>query len=59
GMIELEPIGPRERLEPGQTAEFTEEWSVGRFAYPAAGQQVDLVRLQQLVESAAAGAAGR
>lgn len=53
GMIELEPIGPRERLEPGQTAAFTEEWSVGEFPYPAAGQQIDLVRLQQLAESAA------
>lgn len=53
GMIELEPIGPRERLEPGQTAEFTEEWSVGEFPYPAAGQQIDLARLQQMVESAA------
>lgn len=58
GMIELEPIGPRERLEPGQTAEFTEEWSVGGFPYPAAGQQIDLTRLQQLVESAAAAGAG-
>ncbi|MFM7924596.1 MAG: hypothetical protein ACKPJJ_30605, partial [Planctomycetaceae bacterium] len=53
GMIELEPIGPRERLEPGQTAAFTEEWSVGEFPYPAAGQQIDLLRLQQLAESAA------
>jgi CubicO group peptidase (beta-lactamase class C family) len=59
GMIELEPIGPRERLEPGQSAEFTEEWSVGRFPFPAAGQQIDLQQLQQLVESAAAPASVR
>jgi hypothetical protein len=58
-MIELEPIGPRERLEPGQSAEFTEEWSVGSFPFPAAGQQIDLLQLQQLVESAAAPASVR
>jgi hypothetical protein len=50
--IELEPIGPRERLQPGQSASFTEEWSLASFSYPKEGEQIDLARLKMLVESA-------
>src|SRR5205823_4897789 len=32
--VELEPIGPRERLEPGQAASFTEEWYVQAHPFP-------------------------
>jgi CubicO group peptidase (beta-lactamase class C family) len=49
GMIELEPIGPRERLEPGQVAKFTEHWSVFDFDYPRAGSEIDLGKLQTTV----------
>jgi hypothetical protein len=49
GMIELEPIGPRERLEPGQVAKFTEHWSVFDFDYPRAGSEIDLGRLRTTV----------
>jgi hypothetical protein len=47
--IELEPIGPRERLQPGQSASFVEDWSLLPFPYPKAGEQVDLQALTALV----------
>lgn len=50
GMIELEPIGPRERLEPGQVATFTEAWSVAECPYPKAGADVDLQQVRAIVE---------
>ncbi|MEY3175578.1 MAG: Esterase EstB [Planctomycetota bacterium] len=53
-MVELEPIGPRERLVPGAVAEFTETWSVAEFSFPAAGEFPDLARIRQLVVPAAA-----
>jgi hypothetical protein len=53
-MVELEPIGPRERLLPGAVAEFTETWSVAECPYPAAGESLDLARIRQLVVPAGA-----
>jgi hypothetical protein len=47
--IELEPIGPRERLQPGETASFTEEWWLQPFPFPKDGQRIDLKKLSQLV----------
>lgn len=47
--IELEPIGPRERLEPGKSASFSEEWWLMPYAYPKDGQMVDLNQLQDQV----------
>ena len=41
-MCELEPIGPRERLQPGAQASFTESWWLLPHAFPSAGQNVDL-----------------
>lgn len=49
--IELEPIGPRERLKPGESASFVEDWWLLSFPYPAQGEQVDLAALQSLVSS--------
>lgn len=49
--IELEPIGPRERLEPGQAAAFTEDWWLLSFPFPRNGEQVDLQALDALVKS--------
>ncbi|MDB5339585.1 MAG: estB 1 [Planctomycetaceae bacterium] len=49
--IELEPIGPRERLQPGESASFTEDWWLFPFPYPKAGQQVDLKAINALVKS--------
>lgn len=49
--IELEPIGPRERLEPGQSASFVEDWWLLPFPFPNEGEQVDLPALEALVKS--------
>jgi CubicO group peptidase (beta-lactamase class C family) len=48
--VELEPIGPRERLEPGQAAAFTEEWHIAPFAFPKSGELVDLTKLRAEVK---------
>lgn len=48
--VELEPIGPRERLAPGQSASFTEEWHLIPFPFPANGAAVDLSRVRALIE---------
>jgi hypothetical protein len=49
--IELEPIGPRERLAPGETASFTEEWFLLDLPYPPVGEQIDLARARTQVEA--------
>lgn len=49
--IELEPIGPRERLQPGESASFTETWWLLPYPFPKAGEQVDLKKLKHAVES--------
>ncbi len=54
-VIELEPIGPRERLAPGQVATFTESWSVAEYPYPATDSRIDLPALRKLVEGTTAG----
>ena len=40
--VELEPIGPRERLQPGEVGSFTEDWYLTPFEFPESGQQLDL-----------------
>lgn len=49
--IELEPIGPRERLEPGESASFTEDWWLLSFPFPKQDQQIDLKALDTLVKT--------
>jgi len=49
--VELEPIGPRERLKPGQVGSFTEEWFLAPSEFPAAGTDIDLGRVSAIVES--------
>jgi hypothetical protein len=46
----LEPIGPRERLKPGESASFTEEWWLLSHPFPKKGQQLDLKALAEQVE---------
>jgi hypothetical protein len=48
--IELEPIGPRERLRPGESASFTEDWWLLAHPFPKKGQQLDLKALAEQVE---------
>jgi hypothetical protein len=47
--IELEPIGPRERLKPGESASFTEDWWLLSHPFPKKGQQIDLKALADQV----------
>ena len=49
-LCELEPIGPREKIAPGQTASFTEEWWLVPFKFPAPGSEVDLDEVVHLVD---------
>lgn len=49
-MVELEPIGPRERLQPGDKAEFTEHWYLRNFEFPEGGQ-VDHQLLQRTLST--------
>lgn len=48
--IELEPIGPRERLKPGESASFTEEWWLLSHPFPKPGEQLDLAALASQIE---------
>jgi len=45
-MVELEPIGPREILQPGESASFTEHWYLADLKFPPVGQPLDLPALQ-------------
>ncbi len=47
--IELEPIGPRERLKPGVSASFTEDWWLLSHPFPKAGEKLDLKALAEQV----------
>lgn len=49
--IELEPIGPRERLAPGESASFVEDWWLLPFPFPKPGQNVDLKALDAFVRT--------
>ncbi len=46
--VELEPIGPRERLQPGQTAAFTENWWL--LEYPEPAESTDPRTVQRFVD---------
>jgi hypothetical protein len=47
--IELEPIGPRERLKPDESASFTEDWWLLEHPFPKKGQKIDLKALAEQV----------
>ena len=47
--IELEPIGPRERLKPGESASFTEVWWLLSHPFPKPGERIDLKKLSEQV----------
>lgn len=49
-MCELEPIGPRERIEPGQSASFTETWYLLRHPFPKDDQAIAPREIADLVE---------
>lgn len=49
--IELEPIGPRERLQPGESASFTETWYIADCKFPKPGENVDLARVRRAYDN--------
>lgn len=49
-MCELEPIGPMERLAPGESASFAEEWWLAPFEFPKEGNDVDLDEVRSAIE---------
>ncbi|MBD3673470.1 MAG: hypothetical protein HUJ26_08080 [Planctomycetaceae bacterium] len=51
-MVELEPIGPRERLKPGESASFTETWYLVPHIFPQNGAQVDLQSVEMKAKKA-------
>ena len=51
GVCELEPIGPREKLAPGESASFAEDWWLLPYKFP--GDQVDAKAVAQVVEQQA------
>lgn len=52
-VCEIEPIGPRERLAPGESAAFTEEWWLLPCPFPAAGETPDVDEIVRRVEASA------
>ena len=50
--VELEPIGPRETLQPGEAASFTEDWFLVPFPFPASAASLDLAGLVAAVRKA-------
>jgi hypothetical protein len=47
-MVELEPIGPRERIAPGESAAFTEIWTLHPFRFPEKGMAIDADAVERL-----------
>jgi hypothetical protein len=47
-VCEIEPIGPREDIGPGEYASFTEDWYLGEFPFPDDGSDLDLRRLERV-----------
>ena len=52
-MCELEPIGPRETLAPGESASFTEAWWLLPYPFPEQGDEVDLEDVTKRVDQEA------
>lgn len=48
--VELEPIGPAERLSPGEKASFTEEWWLFGYEFPTS-KNVDMAELRQAIDA--------
>lgn len=50
-MVEIEPIGPREVLAPGEQASFTEHWYLKPHDFPASTNDVDPANIKQIANS--------
>lgn len=49
-VCELEPIGPMEILQPGESASFTENWSIVAFPFPEQRAKVDTAAVARAVQ---------
>lgn len=47
---ELEPIGPKEIIKPGQSASFTEIWQLENFPFPGNANTIDIVKVKTLLK---------
>ena len=47
---ELEPIGPMEKIAPGRSASFTEQWWLLPYPFPGPGSEVDLDEVARRVD---------
>lgn len=47
-MCELEPIGPREILAPGDSASYTEQWELLPFDFPSSADEVSLDAIRRI-----------
>jgi len=45
-VCELEPIGPREDIGPGEHVSYTENWYLGEFEFPEQASTIDLEKLE-------------
>jgi hypothetical protein len=52
-LCELEPIGPREDLKPGQSASFREDWWLLSYKYPKRIKKADLKAVTEFVRQKA------
>jgi len=50
-VCELEPIGPKENIAPGQSSSFTEDWWLLPYDFPSEGINVDLNAVTELVQN--------
>lgn len=50
-MVELEPIGPREILEPGKSASFTEHWWLKEYSFPGTDGAVSPTKLKAVTDT--------
>ena len=50
-MVELEPIGPREMLQPGESASFTEDWWLKEYPFPGPEQAIAPAELTSVINS--------
>ena len=51
-MCELEPIGPRDKIEPGKSASLTETWYLLPYKFPTVGRDVDLKEVARVAKLA-------
>ncbi len=47
---ELEPIGPRETIKPGESSSFTEEWWLFPYDYPEENKEINTISFKDFVE---------